>query len=103
MRYSWQLKCAGLWGALMIVAVLHGVRSTVQAEESLPSYEQVSGLKGNLYSVGSDTLRSLMISWAETFGKLYPDVKIKLEGKGSSTAAPGITQGLAQLGPFRGK
>ena len=40
-----------------------------------------------------------MTYWAEAFSKVYPNVKIQVEGKGSATAPPALTQGTAQLGP----
>lgn len=63
-------------------------------------YEQVSGISGNLNSIGSDTLNNLMTLWAEGFRKEYPNVKIQIEGKGSSTAPPALIEGTAQLGPM---
>ncbi|MEN6558344.1 MAG: phosphate ABC transporter substrate-binding protein, partial [Thermoguttaceae bacterium] len=38
--------------------------------------------------------------WAEAFHRLYPNVKIQVEGKGSATAPPALTAGTAQLGPM---
>ena len=60
----------------------------VQVEEGIGSYERTSGVAGRLSSVGSDTLNNLMTLWAEGFSNLYPNVKIQVEGKGSSTAPP---------------
>src|SRR5213080_5101806 len=69
-------------------------------DPSLPGYKAVSGVSGNLSSVGSDTLNNLMTLWAETFNKFYPNAKIQVEGKGSSTAPPALIAGTAQLGPM---
>ena len=44
-----------------------------------------------------------MTYWAEAFSKVYPNVKIQVEGKGSATAPPALTQGTAQLGPMSRK
>ena len=41
-----------------------------------------------------------MTLWAEGFRKQYPNVKIQIEGKGSSTAPPALIAGTAQLGPM---
>jgi phosphate transport system substrate-binding protein len=41
-----------------------------------------------------------MALWAETYRKFYPNVKIQIEGKGSSTAPPALIAGTAQLGPM---
>ena len=67
------------------------------------SYERVSGVSGNVNSIGSDTLNNLMTLWAEGFRKQYPNVKIQIEGKGSSTAPPALIEGTAQLGPMSRK
>ena len=64
------------------------------------AYARVSGVSGNLNSIGSDTLNNLMTLWAEGFRKQYPNVKIQIEGKGSSTAPPALIEGTAQLGPM---
>ena len=65
-----------------------------------PRYQKTSGVSGNLNSVGSDTMNNLMTLWAETFRKFYPNVKIQVEGKGSSTAPPALIAGTAQFGPM---
>jgi phosphate transport system substrate-binding protein len=69
-------------------------------DQHLPLYERVSGVSGNLNSIGSDTLNNLMTLWAEGFQAVYPNVKIQIEGKGSSTAPPALIEGTAQLGPM---
>jgi len=72
----------------------------VQVDPGLAAYKTVSGVSGNISSVGSDTLNNLMTLWAETFQKFYPSAKIQIEGKGSSTAPPALIAGTAQLGPM---
>jgi phosphate transport system substrate-binding protein len=67
---------------------------------TIRSYEKVSGVDGSLNCIGSDTLNNLMTYWAEAFNKLYPNVKIQVEGKGSATAPPALAAGTAQLGPM---
>lgn len=70
---------------------------------SLPTYERVSGVAGNLSSVGSDTLANLMTLWAEAFEKEYPNVNIQIQAAGSSTAPPALTEGIANFGPMSRK
>jgi phosphate transport system substrate-binding protein len=72
----------------------------VPVDPALPSYKAVSGISGNLSSVGSDTLNNVMTLWSETFQRFYPNVKVQIEGKGSSTAPPALIAGTAQLGPM---
>lgn len=70
---------------------------------ALPTYERVSGVAGNLSSVGSDTLANLMTLWAEAFEKEYPNVNIQIQAAGSSTAPPALTEGIANFGPMSRK
>jgi phosphate transport system substrate-binding protein len=72
----------------------------LQVDPALPAYSAVSGVSGSVSSVGSDTLNNVMTLWAETFNKLYPNVKIQIEGKGSGTAPPALIGGTAQLAPM---
>jgi phosphate transport system substrate-binding protein len=69
-------------------------------DQDLPTYKAVSGVSGQMKSVGSDTLGNAMQLWAKGFGELYPDVKITIEDRGSATAPPALLQGAAQLGPM---
>ena len=71
--------------------------------EELPRYERVSGVSGNLSSVGSDTLANLMTLWAEAFEKDYPNVNIQVQAAGSSTAPPALTEGVSNFGPMSRK
>ncbi|GAB4344373.1 MAG: phosphate ABC transporter substrate-binding protein PstS [Gammaproteobacteria bacterium] len=72
----------------------------VEVDPALPSYTPVSGVSGSLKSIGSDTLNNLMTLWAEGFKANYPNVKIEIEGKGSSTAPPALIAGTSQFGPM---
>lgn len=73
---------------------------TLEVDPAITPYAPVSGVSGNLNSIGSDTLNNLMTLWAEGFKKTYPNVNIQIEGKGSSTAPPALIEGTAQLGPM---
>jgi phosphate transport system substrate-binding protein len=82
-----------LWSAL-------GLAEVLKVDPALPTYKAVSGISGSLSSIGSDTMNNLMTLWGEGFGKFYPNVKLQIEGKGSSTAPPALIAGTAQLGPM---
>lgn len=69
-------------------------------DPALPKYAPISGISGNLKSIGSDTLNNLMTLWAEGFSAMYPNVKLEIEGKGSTTAPPALVAGTAQFGPM---
>ncbi|HVR36144.1 MAG TPA: phosphate ABC transporter substrate-binding protein PstS family protein [Methylomirabilota bacterium] len=97
------LRKSILLTAVVVGALFNGRDASAQAgkvDPALPEYERVSGVSGNLNSIGSDTLNNLMTLWAEGFQAVYPNVKIQIEGKGSSTAPPALIEGTAQLGPM---
>jgi phosphate transport system substrate-binding protein len=87
-----------LVGALC--AALPVIAEESHIDPAMPGYKIVSGVSGNLNSIGSDTLNNLMTLWAEGFKKAYPNVNIQIEGKGSSTAPPALIEGTAQIGPM---
>ena len=89
--------------AQTVLAALVGLSATAQTvkvDPKLTTYKKVSGISGNLNSVGSDTLNNLMADWVEGFNKKYPNVKIQVEGKGSTTAPPALIESTSQLGPM---
>lgn len=90
----------GIAFGLAFVAAGVAAAGPVEVDSAIPHYEKVGGVSGNLDSIGSDTLNNLMTLWAEGFQKLYPSVRIQVEGKGSSTAPPALIAGTAQLGPM---
>ncbi len=69
-------------------------------DSALAPYEKSTGVSGTLTAVGSDTMNNLATLWAESFQRLYPAVRIQVEGKGSSTVPPALIQGTAQIGPM---
>jgi phosphate transport system substrate-binding protein len=92
---------------LSTVAILAAVltaapesRQVLKVDPAIPGYQKASGVSGNLSSIGSDSMNNLMTLWAETFRKYYPNVKVQVEGKGSSTAPPALIAGTAQFGPM---
>lgn len=91
---------------LLIPILSFGISGIISAGESvavdsnIKQYVKVGGVSGNLNSIGSDTMNNLMTYWAEGFNKAYPNVKIQIEGKGSTTAPPSLISGTSQLGPM---
>jgi phosphate transport system substrate-binding protein len=85
---------------LLAAAPRPSLAAPAQVDVKIAPYEKVSGVSGNLNSIGSDTLNNLMTLWAEGFKKTYPNVNIQIEGKGSSTAPPALIAGTAQIGPM---
>jgi len=97
--YVFSLLLSATVGAITLWPAI-GLAEVLKVDPTLSTYKAVSGVSGNLSSVGSDTLNNLLTFWAETFNKFYPNVKIQIEGKGSSTAPPALISGTAQLGPM---
>jgi len=46
--------------------------TAVEVNPNIPHYEKVSGISGNLSSIGSDTMNNLLTLWLEGFKKYYP-------------------------------
>lgn len=76
------------------------VFAQVELDPDLPEYKPVGGVSGSLKSIGSDTMNNEMTYWAEGFLRFYPNVKIEIEGKGSTTAPTALVEGTAQFGPM---
>jgi phosphate transport system substrate-binding protein len=103
MRHALPSSRVALGAALLAGAAFSacgGSSGTVTLDPSLPVYQPTSGISGNLSSVGSDTMNNLMTLWGETFSRMYPNVRLQVEGKGSSTAPPALIAGTAQFGPM---
>jgi len=94
------MKLKQMVGALGLTAALLSTASHAALDPKLPEYNKVSGISGNLSSVGSDTLANLMTFWAEEFKRQYPNVNIQIQAAGSSTAPPALTEGTSQFGPM---
>ena len=91
-------QALGLASAFFVATVSHA--QPVQVDPALPAYQKAAGVSGNFTSVGSDTLNNLMTLWAEEFKRLYPNVNIQIQGAGSSTAPPALTEGASNFGPM---
>ena len=72
----------------------------IKVDPALSAYQKTSGVSGAINSVGSDTMNNLMTLWSEAFIKMYPNVKVQVEGKGSSTAPAALIAGTSQFGPM---
>jgi phosphate transport system substrate-binding protein len=89
------IKNLVLAGSMVCAAA---VQATV--DPKIPEYQATSGVSGNVNSIGSDTLNNLMTLWAEDFKKFYPNINIQIQGAGSSTAPPALTEGTSNFGPM---
>jgi phosphate transport system substrate-binding protein len=94
------MKLTAIVAAFGVAAGLAAGAASAKVDENLPTYTAASGVSGNFSSVGSDTLNNLMTLWAEDFKRFYPNVNIQIQGAGSSTAPPALTEGTANFGPM---
>jgi len=86
--------------ATAFVASLSIISTANALDQSLPAYQAVPGIAGQIKSVGSDTLNEDMELWVKGFHERYPDAKVNVEGKGSATAPPALLDGTSQFGPM---
>ena len=89
--------------ALVLMPAAGAIAGGPKLDPGLSGYTKVQGLRGTLNAAGSDTMLELQTLMAEDFRKLYPQVKIQVEGKGSSTAPPALIEGTVQLGDMSRK
>ncbi len=101
MRYFPSVR-SNCWAVVCCAMAVLGIGSLAKAGGPV-TYEKAGDLSGTLTSIGSDTLLELMNYWAEDFKKMYPNVTFQIEGKGSATAPPALTEGKAILGPMSRK
>jgi len=88
-----------LWMVIGLTS-LRPASAQVQVDPRMPAYHPVQGVSGTVKSVGSDTMNNLMTLWGEKFTQMYPNVRIEIEGKGSSTAPPALISGTSTFGPM---
>jgi phosphate transport system substrate-binding protein len=75
--------------------------AAVEVDKALNPYEKISGeVAGTLKCVGSDTMNNLVALWAEGFKKSYPGIREGIEGKGSASAPPALTEGTCSFAPM---
>ncbi|AMO68600.1 phosphate-binding protein [gamma proteobacterium BDW918] len=97
------MKIKYLVASAVVAASAVGAVADTRVDSALPDYVTVSGVSGNLSSVGSDTLANLMTLWGEDFKRNYPNINIQIQAAGSSTAPPALTEGTSNIGPMSRK
>ncbi|MEE9193568.1 MAG: substrate-binding domain-containing protein, partial [Thermodesulfobacteriota bacterium] len=88
---------------VLLLGVGKSFTQIIEVDSTIPLYSKVSGVSGNIDSVGSDTMNNLMTLWCQKFNEYYPNVRCQIEGKGSSTAPPALIEGVSQFGPMSRK
>lgn len=97
------MKLTTLAFSCVLAAALPVAAGGPSLDPALPAYAKVDGVRGTINAAGSDTMLELQTLMAEEFRRLYPQVKVQVEGKGSSTAPPALIEGTVQLGDMSRK
>lgn len=92
------LRCPrfGLWTLCLLIVVLVwllvgcGPRQSTSSEEAAEAGQTVE-------NKGSDTLVNLALAWAETYMRLYPDMRISVTGGGSGTGIAAMINGTVDV------
>ncbi|MDA1041318.1 MAG: phosphate ABC transporter substrate-binding protein [Planctomycetota bacterium] len=86
----------------LVAAVLVAVSTSAQdLDPGLKPYAKATGeVSGSLKCVGSDTMNNLVALWSEGFKKFYPSVREGIEGKGSASGPPALTEGTCTFAPM---
>lgn len=66
----------------------------------LPRYAPEQLLKGRLHSVGADSMDVMTFGWIRMLRRAHPNLEITMEARSSLTAAPALTNGLADVAPI---
>lgn len=93
-------SCIAKFSATFSILWLVAMSGSGALADALDPYERVAGVRGILSSVGSDTLANLMTLWTDEFTKIYPNVRVQVQGAGSSTAPPALIEGTSNLAPM---
>ncbi len=100
MQFFSRILKVALCQAISSLALFVSASVFANNQSDLPEYTKLSGVSGDVLSVGSDTLAGMTTLWAEEFKAIYPNVNVQVQASGSSTAPPALTEGTAQFGPM---
>tara|TARA_R110000751_G_scaffold307830_1_gene432470 strand:+ start:67636 stop:68607 length:972 start_codon:yes stop_codon:yes gene_type:complete len=86
----------------VIITTVFGLsaHSALAIDSKITKYQSKSTFKGELHSIGSDTLANLMAFWTDEFKTIYPEITVTLHSEGSATAPPALLNGAANIAPM---
>ncbi len=93
------------WFTVLVLTLVfaNAALAGVSVDPNLTVYVKSTEVSGNIKSIGSDTMNNMMALWAEGFRGFHSEVKVEVEGKGSSTAPPALIAGTSNFGPMSRK
>ena len=71
-----------------------------EIDTELPEYRPGSNMAGEIKSVGSSTLTTLLNRWSEEFRRIHPRVDLDITGGGSSAALRPLIAGTSDFAPM---
>ena len=100
MNFNGRFWLASLVGSAALTVAVVADTTEIKVDSAIGAYTKVDGIKGNINIIGSDTCVNLDTLWGEGFKKVYPEVNVSVEGKGSATAPPALASRTANVGPM---
>lgn len=67
-------------------------------DPTLPTYERVERLQGQLTLTGSSTMSHVAATWGDSFRRMYPDVQINIKVEGAVNAVDSVINGTSGIG-----
>ncbi len=93
-------KMLGAFVAAFVCACMTFPEGASAMQATMPVYQPVSGLSGDLVIWGDDAFEALAKIWGDRFTAIYPQVHIHTFLRGTSTAVGALYTGTAQVGLF---
>jgi phosphate transport system substrate-binding protein len=96
---------AAIVAGTSVLAAQHAIKGEFQEslhaklDPALASYKPATTVKGEIRSVGADTMEELTKLWIAGFSKVQPGATFTMEAKASGTAVPALTDGKGDIGP----
>lgn len=100
MNFNGRSWLASLVGSAALTVAVVADSTEVKVDPGIASYAKVEGIRGSVNIIGSDSCANLDTLWGEGFKKVYPEVNISVEAKGSATAPPALASRTANVGPM---
>lgn len=85
---------------VLVLCALPPAAAAPALDPELPTFSPRGTVLGTLDSIGSDTLNTLLVLWAEALRQHHPGAFVQVQGAGSGAAPAALIQGSASLGPM---
>ena len=88
-----------------VLAAQHAIKGEFQEslharlDPALVSYKPATAVRGEIRSVGADTMEELTKRWIAGFSSVQPGATFTIDAKALGMAVPALTDGKADIGP----